>query len=114
MLKTLGKQCTLRELSILLPAFDKVANAFDATPSAANVALKSKVLNDIISSLPRLKEPMKDILKNINLQKVAQGDKTSIWTDWDKHPEIEDAKMVYFNMVVYMIHLIYSTGAASD
>jgi DNA mismatch repair protein MSH3 len=78
------------------------------------VALKSKVLNDIISSLPRLREPMKDILKTINLQKLAQGDKTSIWSDWDRHPEIEDAKMVCFNMVVYTIHLIYPTGAASD
>ena len=37
---------------------------------------------------------MENILIDINLSKLEQGDKTSLWNNWDKHPEIEDAKMV--------------------
>ncbi|KAF9477374.1 hypothetical protein BDN70DRAFT_881277 [Pholiota conissans] len=85
-------QCTLKELSILLPAFNKVARAFDPSENECD-QLKSDILNNIINSLPRLMEPMKEILKAVDLKKVAEGDKTSIWNDWDRHPEIEDAQM---------------------
>ncbi len=86
----------MKELAIILKAFKKVADAFsDVEDNLGNgPQFKSAILNQIVNSLPALKKPMESILRDINLSKLEQGDKTSLWNDWDKHPEIEDAKMV--------------------
>ncbi|KAF8959081.1 DNA mismatch repair protein MSH3 [Flammula alnicola] len=86
-------QCTPKELSVLLPAFNKVAVAFAHADGPESVGLKSSVLNGIISSLPKLKDPMSELLKAVDLKKAADGKKDSIWTDWDRYPEISDADM---------------------
>lgn len=86
----------MKELAIILKAFTKVADAFsdvEDNPRSGG-QFKSGILNQIISSLPELKKPVENILRDVNLSKLEQGDKTSLWNDWDKHPEIEDAKMV--------------------
>lgn len=41
-----------------------------------------------------LKEPIKDILGAVNLKRLKEGPKKSIWTDWNKYPGISDADMV--------------------
>lgn len=60
----------------------------------ASVGLESPVLNEIISSFPRLKEPIKDLLATINLKKASEGKKDSMWTDLERYPSIIDADMV--------------------
>ncbi|KAF8162946.1 muts domain V-domain-containing protein [Crassisporium funariophilum] len=86
-------QCTPQEISVLLPAFNKVATAFEGVNTPASVGLKSSVLNDIISSFPTLKEPVAELLGMINLRKASEGKKDSMWTDLEKYPEIIDADM---------------------
>jgi DNA mismatch repair protein MSH3 len=87
-------KCTSKELSVLLPAFNKVALAYEAVDNPDSVGLKSSLLNEIISSLPRLRQPMKELLGAVNLRKAAEGQKDSMWTDTEKYPEIIDADMV--------------------
>ncbi|KAF5330723.1 hypothetical protein D9619_005575 [Psilocybe cf. subviscida] len=86
-------QCTPPELAVLLPAFDKISKAYEDVQGPNSVGLKSHVLNDIIASLPMLKEPIKDILGAVNLKRLKEGPKKSIWTDWNKYPGISDADM---------------------
>jgi DNA mismatch repair protein MSH3 len=60
----------------------------------ASVGLKSPVLNEIISSFPKLREPIKDLLAAVNLKKASEGKKDSMWTDLERYPSIIDADMV--------------------
>ncbi|KAJ7940789.1 muts domain V-domain-containing protein [Mycena leptocephala] len=84
------KQCTPQELAVLLSAFYKIGNAFATIQAPADVALKSKLLNDIILSLPPLKKPMRDLLDTINLKQAAEGKKDCMWRDSSKYPLVED------------------------
>lgn len=86
-------QCTPQELAVLLPAFDKIAIAFDAVESPPDVGFKSSVLNDIIYSLPKLREPMKKLMEAVTLKNAAKGSKSTMWTDPERYPKIADASM---------------------
>jgi DNA mismatch repair protein MSH3 len=79
---------------VLLVAFNRIGNAFDLFDSLSDVGFKSGILNDIIAALPKLKEPMKALLKDIVLRKAAQGDREMMWADPEKYPEISDFEMV--------------------
>jgi hypothetical protein len=84
-------QCTPQELAVLLPAFHKIAMAFDPVESPPDVGFKSSVLNDIIFSLPKLKGPMTELMGAVSLKKAAEGSKDSIWTDTERYPKITNA-----------------------
>ncbi|KDR81784.1 hypothetical protein GALMADRAFT_152606 [Galerina marginata CBS 339.88] len=86
-------QCTPKEISILLPAFNKVALAFPNVNKAEDVGLKSTILNEIIASLPKLKEPIGELLQIVNLKEAAEGSKDSMWTDEERYPEIINSAM---------------------
>ena len=60
----------------------------------ASVGLESPVLNEIISSFPKLREPIKDLLAAVNLKNASEGKKDSMWTDLERYPGIIDADMV--------------------
>ncbi|KAJ7083832.1 DNA mismatch repair protein MSH3 [Mycena crocata] len=81
------KQCTPQELAVLLPAFYKIGNAFIDVEKPNDVGLKSKLLNEILLSLPPLQKPMKDLLDAINIKQTAEGKKDSMWKDPSKYPE---------------------------
>ena len=87
-------KCTPQELAVLLPAFNKIGVAFDAVESPSYVGFKSSVLNDIIYSLPKLKQPMKVLMEAVSLKAAAEGNKDKMWTDPDRYPKIADADMV--------------------
>ncbi len=59
-----------------------------------SVGLKSPVLNRIISSLPRLKEPVKELLDVVNLKNAAEGNKATMWNDPERYPGIIDSDIV--------------------
>ncbi|KAJ3512522.1 hypothetical protein NLJ89_g3471 [Agrocybe chaxingu] len=86
-------QCTPKELSVLLPAFKKIADAYDEFNSPASVGVRSGILNEIISSLPKLKEPVRKLLEIVNLKKAAGGKKDEMWNDRERYPDIIDADM---------------------
>ena len=70
--------------------------------TAASVGLESPILNEIISSLPKLREPIKDLLAAVNLRKASEGKKDSMWTDLERYPGIIDADMVRVDVHVFM------------
>ncbi|GLB35404.1 putative DNA-binding domain of DNA mismatch repair MUTS family protein [Lyophyllum shimeji] len=86
-------QCTPQELAILLPAFHRIAVAFGAVGTPSDVGLKSSLLNEIIFSLPKLKEPISELLAAVSLKHAAEGRKDIMWTDPERYPKIADADM---------------------
>ncbi|KAF9533444.1 DNA mismatch repair protein MSH3 [Crepidotus variabilis] len=88
-------QCTPKELAVLLPAFNKIAIAFDEIDpeDPESVGLKSHVLNGIISALPRLKQPAQRLLNAVNLKQAAENKKGHMWNDSERYPAITDADM---------------------
>jgi DNA mismatch repair protein MSH3 len=68
--------------------------AFNTVESPSDVGFKSSVLNDIIFSLPKLKEPMTELMNAVFLKKAAEGNKASMWTDTERYPKIADAEEV--------------------
>ena len=88
-------QCTPQELATLLEAFDKVAKLLGPADSSATqedtTGAKSPLWRSILASLPRLSEPLKDILGAIKLKKAQEGNKIEMWTDTERYPEIADA-----------------------
>ncbi|KIL68593.1 hypothetical protein M378DRAFT_8640 [Amanita muscaria Koide BX008] len=85
-------QCTPEELAVLLPALNKVANAFIPVLEPAMVGFKSEILNNVIFSLPKIKESVKEILDAIVLEKASQGEKESLWSDPERYPAINDTE----------------------
>ncbi|KAG6831187.1 hypothetical protein H0H92_012327 [Tricholoma furcatifolium] len=85
-------QCTPQELAVLLPAFNKIAIAFEGFATPSEVGFKSDLLNEIIYSIPRLRQPLKELLGAVHLNKAAEGRKDTMWTDPDRFPEISDAE----------------------
>jgi DNA mismatch repair protein MSH3 len=87
-------QCMPQELAVILPAFNKIGTAFEDFDSPSQVGFKSHTLNDIVASLPKLREPIARLLADINLKRASQGDKENLWTDPTKYPDISDYEMV--------------------
>jgi DNA mismatch repair protein MSH3 len=81
-------------LAILLRAFDRIGNAFEVFESPSQVGFESATLNDIIFSLPKLKEPMGRLMGDIHLKRATEGDKVKLWTDPNKYPDINEIEMV--------------------
>lgn len=87
-------KCTPQELSVLLPAFNKIAVAFDGVVNLADVGFQSHLLNGIILSLPKLKQPIQGLLSAISLKKAAEGRMDTLWTDPERYPVIADIDIV--------------------
>lgn len=64
------------------------------------MGLESPVLNEIISSFPKLREPIKALLAAVNLRKASEGKKSSMWTDLERYPGIVDAEMARIDIPV--------------
>lgn len=83
-------QCTCQELASFLSAFETVANAFPEHSEEFD----SKLLNDIFSSLPKLKAPIKALLAAIDIKKANSGRKDELWTDPEQFPALDEYKLV--------------------
>jgi DNA mismatch repair protein MSH3 len=91
-------------LAVLLRAFDRVGGAFEIFENPSCVGFESAILNQIIFSLPKLKEPMRELIGDINLTKAAEGNKAKLWTNPSKYPEIDEIEMVcsFVSMIVLL------------
>ncbi|KAI6103556.1 muts domain V-domain-containing protein [Pisolithus sp. B1] len=87
-------QCSPQELATLLPAFNKVANAFDGLVNEPGGGFTSKLLNEIALALPKLKAPMRDLLGAVSLKEAAQGNKMSLWKDDEKYPALVELHLM--------------------
>ncbi|PPR04975.1 hypothetical protein CVT24_010433 [Panaeolus cyanescens] len=86
-------QCTPHELSVLIPAFNKVARTYDGVDLSGGTGLKSPLLNSIVVALPRLKEPMKELMETVDLKKAAEGNKHEMWRNISDYPEVDGAEL---------------------
>ncbi|KAL0580265.1 Mismatch repair protein msh3 [Marasmius crinis-equi] len=83
-------QCTPNELAVILPAFNKIATAFEPFSEPSDCGFTSSLLNEIIFSLPSLKEPIQKLLDAIDLKAASEGRKEDLWKDAGKYPNVED------------------------
>jgi DNA mismatch repair protein MSH3 len=83
-------KCTCQELASLLSAFGTVANAF---PDHLE-EFHSKLLNDIFSSLPKLKAPIKVLLGAIDIKKANSGRKDELWANPEQYPALDEYKLL--------------------
>ncbi|KAK1232280.1 Mismatch repair protein msh3 [Marasmius sp. AFHP31] len=83
-------QCTPNELAVILPAFSKIATAFEALDEPLQCGFTSPLLNEIIFALSLLKEPIQNFLGAISLQAASEGRKEDLWSDAEKYPYVED------------------------
>lgn len=77
-----------------MKAFRKVSSAFDTFQSPHDVGLTSPILNDIIYSLPMIKDTINEISSSINLSEAEDDNRSELWNDPDKYPAVDDMKMV--------------------
>ena len=90
-------KCTPQELATLLPAFHKIAVAFNPRDSPG---FKSPLLNSIIAALPKLKEPMAGLVPEVNIAMAKEGHKDKMWTDREKHPDLDGLTAVCIHRVM--------------
>ncbi|KIJ68934.1 hypothetical protein HYDPIDRAFT_80554 [Hydnomerulius pinastri MD-312] len=81
-------KCSPQELAILLPAFNRVATAFDGIEEEPLGGFRSKLLNEIFVSTPKLKSPIQKYLGVVSLKDAAEGKKESLWTDPERFPAL--------------------------
>lgn len=83
-------KCTCQELASLLSAFATVTSAFPEHSEE----FRSKLLNDIFSSLPKLKAPIQALLATIDIKKANSGRKDELWTDSEQFPALDEYKLL--------------------
>ncbi|OAX39197.1 hypothetical protein K503DRAFT_690106 [Rhizopogon vinicolor AM-OR11-026] len=83
-------KCTPQELASFLSAFRSVASAFPEYSEEFH----STLLNDIFSSLPKLKAPTEALLAAIDVKKATSGKKDEMWTDPEQFPALDEYKML--------------------
>ncbi|KAG8900331.1 Mismatch repair protein msh3 [Tulasnella sp. 417] len=89
---TYGK-CSPKELAALLTAYQRIGNAFEPLEDPAHAGFKSPLWNDIVSTLPRLRKPVSQLLEVINLSKArADESKSEIWMDDEQFEELANCK----------------------
>lgn len=93
---------TPKEVATVLTALQRVANEFDLIDKPQDAGLKSPLLNDILFTLPRLREPVQQFLNDINVTKAHEGELTDLWRDSEKYPEVDDAKMLILSIELHM------------
>ena len=78
----------------MLPALNRVATAFDGFEEVSLGDFHSKLLNEIVISLPKLKSPVRGYLGAISLKNAAEGKKESLWTDTQRFPRLAEHALV--------------------
>lgn len=78
----------------MLPALNRVATAFDSFEEDSLGDFRSKLLNEIVLSLPKLKSPIREYLRAISLKSAAEGKKESLWTDTERFPALTEYALV--------------------
>ena len=88
-------QSTPQELAVILEAYDKIGNTFKPFESVESVGVPSPLLCEIAFSLPKIHEPIKELLDIIIIGKAHLGEKENLWRDEaERYPLITAAKEV--------------------
>ncbi|KAJ3538219.1 hypothetical protein NM688_g6551 [Phlebia brevispora] len=87
-------KCTPQELAVLLTSFSKIGKAFDLVDRPDQAGFRSPILNDVLFTLPKLREPIEELLMAIDTKAAKEGKKEILWTDEDRFPEILGLRVV--------------------
>jgi DNA mismatch repair protein MSH3 len=79
------------ELATVLVGLARVGSEFK--PNEGDV-FKSALLNNVLKTLPTIKDPARVFLDSINLKEARENDEANLWVDSDKYPDLQDAKDV--------------------
>jgi len=69
----------------------KLSTAFPTFRSPEDVGCTTKLWNSIIYALPAVGEPVRELLDTIKIPKALENNKTELWKDSERYPEIENA-----------------------
>ncbi|ORX33699.1 muts domain V-domain-containing protein [Kockovaella imperatae] len=82
-------KATPNELATILVGLHRIASEYKATVKGI---FKSKLLNNILEMLPTIKDTTKRFLDAIDIKAARNDDKSGLWADPDRYPDIQDAK----------------------
>lgn len=80
--------------------------AFDGFDEGSLGDFRSKLLNEIILSLPKLKSPVREYLSAISLKSAAEGKKESLWTNTQRFPKLAEFALVSALSPLPFIHTL--------
>lgn len=85
---------------MLLKAFRRVSTTFtpphpaQSQQAAPAAGLNAGLLVGIVESLPRLRDPVKEICDAVDFAAAEQGKEEAMWTDIDRFPELDSLTAV--------------------
>lgn len=86
-----SRQATPSEVASILVSLNRIGTEFKPDVGSP---FTSSLLNNIIQTLPTIRETIQGFLKVINVKIARENDEANWWTDPDKYPAIQDAKDV--------------------
>ncbi|KAH0611340.1 uncharacterized protein H6S33_010605 [Morchella sextelata] len=86
-------KCTRPELLSTLLALERIAGVFGAVESAGEVGFGSRLLNEAVAALPRVKGVVGEFLGVMNHQAAARDDKYSFFKDESGYEDIVEYKL---------------------
>ncbi|KAL7423908.1 Mismatch repair protein msh3 [Cryptotrichosporon argae] len=84
-------KATPTEVATILVALVRVANEFKPDTTAA-APFRSALLNNILKTLPTIKDVSEAFLGDVKLSKARENSEADMWNDVGKYPDIQDAK----------------------
>ncbi|RPB11265.1 hypothetical protein P167DRAFT_524800 [Morchella conica CCBAS932] len=86
-------KCTRPELLSTLLVLERIAGVFEAVESAEEVGFGSRLLNEAVAALPRVKGVVGEFLGMLNHQAAAKDDRYSFFKDESGYEDIVEYKL---------------------
>ncbi|EJD46059.1 hypothetical protein AURDEDRAFT_87246 [Auricularia subglabra TFB-10046 SS5] len=82
-------KCTPQELGRILSAFRKIANTFKGFDAEFGPGMRSRLLNDILATLPSIRDIVERLTENFSFDAAAKGQKEHLWRNEDMYPAVD-------------------------
>lgn len=90
-------QCTPKELCTILDALHNIANTFAEFRTREDVVCHSKLLKDIMFTLPKLQQPVRELASQIKPGAAKIGEKHRMWEPTSVYyEELQDCEDVRY------------------
>ncbi|KAG0138454.1 muts domain V-domain-containing protein [Tuber indicum] len=86
-------KCSRPELLSILQTLNRIANTFPPVDKPEDVGFNSKILNEALANLPRIKDDVEAYLDVFNHSQAAKDDKYDFFKDGDNYEAINEHKM---------------------
>lgn len=91
-----------KEVATVLTALSRIANTFEPRAKPSDAGFKSELLNDIVFTMPHIREAVKGFLEDMDLKKAREGEITELWASPEKYPEVEDIRFSIHSVDINM------------